>query len=40
MKIACDAIIIYAKRYSEYAREMAEKEENPAKKAGASDNCA
>ena len=32
MKIACDAIIIYAKRYSEYAREMAEKEENPARK--------
>ena len=32
MKIACDAIIIYAKRYSEYAREMAEKEENTARK--------
>ena len=32
MKIACDAIIIYAKRYSEYAREMAEKEENSARK--------
>lgn len=32
MKMACDAIIIYAKRYSEYAREMAEKEENPARK--------
>lgn len=32
MKIACDAIIIYAKRYSEYAREMAQKEENPARK--------
>ena len=32
MKIACDAIIIYAKRYSEYAKEMAEKEENPARK--------
>ena len=32
MKIACDAIIIYAKRCSEYAREMAEKEENTARK--------
>ena len=32
MKIACDAIIIYAKRFSEYAREMAEKEENTARK--------
>ena len=32
MKIACDAIIIYAKRYSEYAREMAQKEENPVRK--------
>lgn len=32
MKIACDAIMIYAKRYSEYAREMAQKEENPVRK--------
>lgn len=28
MAIACDALIIYGKRYSEYARELAEKEED------------
>ena len=32
MSIACDAIIILGKRYSEYAKELAEKEENPERK--------
>ncbi len=29
MSIACDAIIAYGKRYAEYARELAKKEDNP-----------
>ena len=33
MKICCDAIIIYAKRYAEYAKELAEKESDPLRKA-------
>ena len=33
MKICCDAIIIYAKRYSKYAKELAEKESDPVRKA-------
>ena len=33
MKICCDAIIIYAKRYAEYAKELAEKESDPVRKA-------
>ena len=32
MKISCDAIIIYAQRYSEYAMELAKSEQNPARK--------
>ncbi len=32
MKIACDAIIIYAQRYSGYAMELAKKEQNPVRK--------
>ncbi|MBS4536343.1 glycyl radical protein [Clostridium sp. D2Q-14] len=32
MKIACDAIIILGKRYSELAREMAEREDDPKRK--------
>lgn len=32
MKIACDAIIIYAQRYKEYAIELAEKEQNSPRK--------
>lgn len=42
MKIACDAIIAYAKRYSVYAREMAQKEENSLRKQELltiADNC-
>ena len=33
MKICCDAIIIYAKRYAKYAKELAEKESDPVRKA-------
>ena len=33
MKICCDAIIIYAKRYEKYAKELAEKESDPVRKA-------
>ena len=33
MKICCDAIIIYAKRYGKYAKELAEKESDPVRKA-------
>ena len=33
MKICCDAIIIYAKRYEKYAKELAEKENDPVRKA-------
>ncbi len=32
MAISCDAIIIYGKRYAEYARELASKETNPQRK--------
>jgi len=32
MAISCDAIIIYGKRYAQYARDLALKEENPARK--------
>lgn len=32
MSIACDAIMILGKRYAEYAKELAEKEENPERK--------
>lgn len=32
MKIACDAIIVYAQRYSGYAMELAKKEKNPIRK--------
>lgn len=32
MKTACDAIIVYGQRYKEYAIELAEKEQNPARK--------
>jgi len=32
MKISCDAIITYGKRYAEYAENLAEKENNPSKK--------
>ena len=32
MKICCDAIIIYAKRYAKYAKELAEKESDPVRK--------
>lgn len=32
MKIACDAIIVYAQRYSGYAMELAKKEKNPVRK--------
>lgn len=32
MAISCDAIIIYGKRYAQYARDLASKEENPARK--------
>ena len=43
MSIACDAIIAYGRRYSSYARELAEKETDPQKKADLmliSENCA
>ena len=43
MDIACDAIITYGRRYSAYARELAEKETDPRKKADLmliSENCA
>ena len=33
MKICCDAIIIYAERYAKYAKELAEKESDPVRKA-------
>lgn len=33
MKLCCDAIIIYAKRYEKYAKELAEKENDPVRKA-------
>ena len=33
MKICCDAIIIYANRYAKYAKELAEKESDPVRKA-------
>ena len=33
MKLCCDAIIIYAKRYAKYAKELAEKESDPVRKA-------
>jgi len=33
MKLCCDAIIIYAKRYEKYAKELAEKESDPVRKA-------
>lgn len=33
MKICCDAIIIYAKRYAKYAKELADKESDPVRKA-------
>ena len=33
MRIACDAIMILGKRYGDYAKELAEKEENPQRKA-------
>lgn len=32
MSIACDAIMILGKRYAEYAKELADKEENPERK--------
>lgn len=32
MSIACDAIMILGKRYAEYSKELAEKEENPERK--------
>lgn len=32
MNIACDAVITLGRRYSEYAKELAEKEENPERK--------
>lgn len=32
MEIACDAVMILGKRYSEYARELSEKEEDPKRK--------
>ncbi len=32
MKIACDAIIVYAQRYSGYAMELSKKEKNPIRK--------
>lgn len=43
MSIVCDGIIAYGRRYSEYARELAEKETDPQKKADLmliSENCA
>ena len=33
MKLCCDAIIIYANRYAKYAKELAEKESDPVRKA-------
>ena len=33
MKLCCDAIIIYAKRYEKYAKELADKESDPVRKA-------
>jgi len=32
MSICCDAIMIYGQRYAEYAKELAEKEDNPQRK--------